>query len=294
MKLELNKFIKEVAAGDESFYLERGNYRVLEKFSEFLGFKRWNTPILRPDNDPKWTPFRWSIGQNAYVKNVRVMTFNRLYSVALKECTEKDGITFPNDWKVAELVDTLIQLRKEYKAGFLYGEQTELYSACQMIAKILLNGLYYIIGNHGSGLSVGMGCHNIVQLARDKVTAAVKKISETATVLYVNTDEIIYFGNQVEFDNVHHERYNTAIILDRSAAYGNDIRVSSMPVIRLDMKDWNPSTRHIGTFEEQTHRTACMIGKRITRFRISLNDYINTTKEQIDAKNSLDDECNPL
>lgn len=298
MKIELNHFIKEIAAGDESVYVNHGHTPLIEKMKELFGFKRWHTPILRPDSDPCWTPFRWSSEPNAAVKNIRVMSFNHLYNMALKEITEKEEISFPNGWKVAELIDTLLQLRREYKAGFIqsgYDDPLNIpaYNAYQMIAKFMLNCIFTIVAQHGSGLSVSIGAHDIVFQARNKVVEAVRKISKTGVVLYVNTDEIIYFGDQVEIDGVHHEKYQKAIFFSPTrAAYGNDIRTSSMPFVRLDMSDWQPSS-FFNKFnvEEQKERAEIRIGKRIAIFRQSLNEYINMTKEDIDRKNSIDEKC---
>lgn len=289
MKLTLNKFIKEIAAGDESVY-EGRSYPLIEKMSELFGFKRWHTSILRPDSDPRWTPFRWSCNPDAAVRNVRVMTFNHLYNMALKEITEKDEITFPNDWKVAEVIDTLLQLRREYKAGIVYGEEPHVYDKYQQVTKIILNCMFVVIAQHGTGLSVSIAAHDIVYQARMKVIEAVKKISETCVVLCVNTDEIVYFGDQVEIDGVHHEKYNTAILFTPCrVAYGNDIRTTGMPFIRLDMNNWQPSSFGFCSVEEKKARTINQLKRRIERFRQSLNEYINTTKEDIDRKNSIDE-----
>lgn len=295
MKLTLNKFIKEIAAGDESVYMNHGCYPLVDKMTEFLGFKRWHTPILRPDSDPCWTPVRWMANINAAVKNVRVMSFNHLYNMSLKEMTEKDEITFPNGWKVAELIDVLIQLRREYKAGFITcanDYNSEEYNRHQMIAKSMLNCIFVIIAQHGSGLSVGIGAHEIVYQARMKMIETVKKISETAVVLYANCDEIIYFGDQVEIDGVHHEKYRTAILFSpMRAAYGNDIQAHGMPHVRFSMTDWRPNGSMYRNFDEQRAGAEGSIVRRVARYRNELNEYINTTKEDIDRQNSIDEKC---
>lgn len=292
MKLELNRFIKAAAAGDQSKYKSNRNHTLTNDFADLLGFKRWHTHVMRPDCDPKWDYPRWGLSRHAVVKNIRVMSFRYLYPTCLIEIANERDITLPNGWKLADLVSVLIQLRKEYKAGYIRSldklgvyADTEDYKEWQMIAKYLINCMFGIICNKGS--AINLGGHEIIALAREKVGVAIDKIiSSGGVVLHVNVDEIAYYGNQVEFDNVHHEKHNTAIFTGyRGAAWGDHLILSGVaPTLRFDMDGWEPNKNDRRSFDDQHAMALRFIANRIERYNREVKEYMNRTKEDVEKE----------
>lgn len=289
MKLELNRFIKAAAAGDQSKYTSRRNHTLSNDFADLLGFKRWHTPVMRPDCDPKWDYFRWSITKHAIVKKIRVMSFRLLYPNCIIEIAKERDITLPNGWKLADLMETLIQMRREYKAGYIrsfekMGDYSngENYKEWQIIAKYLLNSLWIIIC--GKGSAINLGGHEIIARAREKVCEAVNKIlSSGGVVLHVNVDEIVYYGEQVEIDNVHHEKHWQAIFTGSGGAAWGDNMITSGPVptITFDLDDWEPHNADRRSAEEQRAMAERMVATRIRRYTSEIKEYMNRTKEDV-------------
>ncbi|MFP8823487.1 hypothetical protein, partial [Enterobacter cloacae] len=71
---------------------------------------------------------------------------------------------------------------------------------------------------------------------------AILKIQNSGgLVLAAFCDEIVYYGEQVEVDDVHHEKFKRFVFGQyNSYSYGNDIRVMRHPRIMLDMEGWEP------------------------------------------------------
>ncbi|UES35601.1 hypothetical protein KKP3664_000062 [Citrobacter phage KKP_3664] len=288
MKMQLNHFIKSAAACDQSKYKSNRNHNLDKDFADFLGFKRWHTPIMRPDCDPKYDYPRWGMSRHAVVKNIRVMTFRNLYGSCIIEISKERNIILPNGWKLAELVETLFQLRREYKSGLLRSREVLTisdsgdYNEWQMIAKYLANAVFGIICNKGS--AINMGGHEVIARAREKVGEAINQIiASGGTVLHVNVDEIAYVGKQVDIPNVHHERFNNAVFTGfRGAMWGDHAIISGpVPTLRFDMDDWEPSRHYRLSDEEQRASALRMIDSRRDRLVKELNEYMNKTKEEV-------------
>ncbi|WFD55624.1 hypothetical protein phi5_144 [Enterobacter phage phi5] len=296
MKLELTKFIKTAAAGDQLKYKSRRNHSLEDDFATLLGFQRWHTPIMRPDHDPKWDYFRWGVERHAIVNNIRVMSFRYLYPTCIIELANERDITLPNGWKLADLIECLIQMRKAYKAGYIrsfdklgdYGN-TEDYKEWQMIAKYLINSVWGIICNKGS--AINLGGHEIIARAREKVTDAINKIVDSGGVVFhVNVDEIAYYSElQVDIKDVHHEKHRVGLFTgNRGAAWGDDLILSGLaPTLKFNLDDWEPNRHDRRTAEEQRDMAISCINTRKERCLRELRDYINTTKEDI-AKRYVD------
>lgn len=289
MKLELNRFIKDAAAGDQSKYTSRRNHTLVNDFYALLGFKRWHTSVMRPDCDPKWDYFRWSIRKHAVVKNIRVMSFRFLYPNCIIEIAKEKDITLPNGWKLADLMETLIQMRREYKAGYIRSfEKMGDYSNCenykewQLIAKYLLNSIWHIICSKGS--AINLGGHEIIGRAREKVCVAVNEIiSSGGVVLHVNVDEIAYYGKQVEFDNVHHEKHRYGIFTGSGgAAWGDNMVISGhIPTIRFDLDEWEHFIDDRRSADDQRAMAERLAATRIKQFTSEIMEYMNRTKEDV-------------
>lgn len=292
MRNELHNFIKEIANGDRSKYnnFRIGEDRLLVEFAQFLGFKRWHSPILRPDNDPKWMPFKWSMDQGScVVSDIRVMSFPSLYAHSLKEIADP-SVCFPNGMNVRDLLSTLKNMRSSYKQG-----KGEMYCEYQMIAKFLMNILYSVICRHGS--AIGIGAHHINTKAREFMTDAVKKISETCVVLYAYCDFIVYVGDQVEVPGVHHERFNSVVFSKHGnfygITYGDRLNTYLLPHVKFRMSEWNELIGS-GSYEERYARAQRMYQRRIDNIKNDLFRYIAITKEDIERQYEIDSECDSL
>lgn len=278
MRNELHKFIKEIADGDRSKYsnFRMGEDRLMHEFAEFLGFRRWHSPILRPDNDPKWLPFRWSVDNGScYITDVRVMSFPFLTANSFEP-----DVCFPNGMNAHDLVVTLKRMRSAYKQG-----EGELYNEYQIIAKFLLNSLYSVICRHGS--AIGMGAHHINEKVRGVITDAVKKISETGIVVYVYSDFIVYIGDQVEIPGVHHEKFKYAVL----SQYGNNYGISysdtmqshCLPNMKFRIGEWNDLIGS-GTYEQRLEQAQKRYQRKIAGIKNDLFRYIAITKEDVDLE----------
>ena len=301
MKLELNNFIKAAAAGDQSKYKARRD-TLIEEFCEYLGFKRWNTPSIRPDCDPKWDYFKWSGRDRGYVDNVRVMSFKHMYAESAMTVAKRNDSTYPNGWKVADVIETLMQLRREYKAGMFMQLRREYkagmlmkshdthnisgseYNEWQKVAKYLLNITYSIFCRFGTK-NIGFGSHDIVAEARRNMMFAITRIQQSGgLVLAAYNDEIVYYGEQANVFNVHHEKFNKFVFgQHNSYSYGNDIRVMMQPRIMLDMEGWEPG-HGIGSVESQRERRVLSVAKTRKFMEKSLADYMNKTKEDVEKE----------
>lgn len=294
MKLELNNFIKAAAAGDQQKYKSRRD-TLIDDFCNLLGFKRWHTPSMRPDCDPKWDYFKWTPRDRGYVDNVRVMSFNHMYANATIEVAKRNNSTYPNGWKVAEVIETLMQLRREYKAGakMKFNEIREVweenpernnYKEWSIVAKYLLNITYSVFCRFGTK-EIGFGSHDIIAEARHRLTYAILKIQNSGgLVLAAFCDEIVYYGDQVEVDGVHHEKFNKLVFGQyNSYSYGNDIRVMMHPRIMLDMEGWEPG-HGIGDIESQRERRVRSVAKARELMTGSLTDYLFRTKADVEKE----------
>lgn len=280
MKLELNNFIK--SAADKQSYLD---HTLTNDFAAFLGCQRWHTPILRPNNDPKYEYFRWSLSRHATVRNIRVMTFRNLFGNCIIELAkERGGVVFPNGWELGEIVETLFKLRIEYKAGAIRYAAEE-YHTWQMVTKYLLNCMWSIVASKGS--AINMGGYEVIARAREKVIVAVNKIIDSGgTVLHVNVDEIVYVGEQVEFDNVHHEKFNRAVFTGcHGAVWGNNTVVSgSVSTLLFDINDWNPNPMSVYAnrpMEERREMELHKINRKRDQLVNEIREYMSRTLEYV-------------
>lgn len=294
MKLELNRFIKAAAAGDQSKYKARRD-TLIDDFCDLLGFKRWHTPSMRPDCDPKWDYFKWSARDRGFVSNVRVLSFNQFYANVTIEVAKRNDSTYPNGWKVAEVIETLMQLRREYIAGakMKWNEISEVweenpernnYKEWSMVTKYLLNSTYSIFCRFGTK-EIGFGAHDIVAEARHRMIHAILKIQNSGgLVLAAFCDEIVYYGDQVDIDCVHHAKFNTLIFCKHNGyVYGNDLHVTMLPRVSLDMEGWEP-VKSITDDESQRERRILSIARGRQLIVNSLTDYLFRTKEDVEKE----------
>lgn len=270
MKLELIDFIKTAASQDHQKFMSRRNHDLYKDFAAYLGYTRYHTPSMRPDNHPKWQPFRWSINYAYMVKDVRVMSFSHMSANALKAVAIEKDLTFPNGWKFCDVIDELMSIRREFKFS------SHLIPAeWQIITKYLINTLYSVVATYGKG---DLGIHHINEKMGDMMARAVRKISETAIVLYAFSDEIIYFGDQVDIPTpgIHHEKHKKVIFTENCGVAYGDFETTLIPPLMLDMEGWEPSKTFPQSPEEQRERKERHIAQRIDRFKRSLEDYIKT------------------
>ncbi|UJB55360.1 hypothetical protein [Enterobacter phage vB_EcRAM-01] len=282
MKLELHEFINAAAIGDQSKYKSRRD-TLIDDFCNLLGFKRWHTPSMRPDCDPKWDYFKWTPRDRGYVDNVRVMSFNHMYANATIEVAKRNDSIYPNGWKVAEVIETLMQLRREYKSAYRVNPNP-IYNEWQIVAKYLLNITYSVFCRFGTK-EIGFGSHDIIAEARHRLTYAILKIQNSGgLVLAAFCDEIVYYGDQVEVDGVHHEKFNKLVFGQyNSYSYGNNIRVMMHPRIMLDMEGWEPG-HGIGDIESQRERRVRSVAKARELMTDSLTAYLFRTKEDVEKE----------
>lgn len=268
MKLELIDFIKTAASQDHQKFLSPRNHDLYKDFAAYLGYTRYHTPNMRPDNHPKWQPFRWSINYGCVVKNVRVMSFNHMSANALKLIAIENNLTFPNGWKFNDVIDELIAIRREFNfnSHIIPGEW-------RLIAKYLINTLYSIVATYAKG---NLGIHHINEKMGDMMANAVRKISETAIVLYAYSDVIVYFGDQVDIHGVHHEKHKKAVFTENYGVGYGDIDTALIFPLNLDMEEWEPSKSFPQSPEEQRERKERSIAGKIDRFKQSLERYIET------------------
>lgn len=254
MRNKLRMFISELASGDRTKYTsrQRGDDRLRDEFAMFLGFKPWNSPVMCPDCDPKWNPLRWSYSDVGRIDDVRLLSFNSLYSQVIKNLAVERNIILPNGWHLGELIDTLFTMRRTYKSFYIRlmdkpdSDECQKYNQYQMITKFLLNMIYSIICRYGS--AINLGSHEIINRARFYVENIIRVMIDSGrVVLYVNVDEIVYVGDQFNVIGggvvAHYEKYKTAVLPDRkgSLIYGNGIYgISTLPVIKFRIEEWSP------------------------------------------------------
>lgn len=303
MKLELYSFIRAAAAGDQSKYKSRCD-TLINDFCDLLGFKRWHTPYMRPDCDPKWDYFKWSAREHGYVENVRVMSFSHLYAHSTIAVAKRNDSTYPNGWKVAKVIETLMQLRQEYKGAMRRSwvnasvgqpdEKALNYNEWQIVAKYLLNITYSIFCRFGTK-EIGFGSHDIIAEGRHRLTDAILKIQNSGgLILAAYCDEIVYYGDQVDVDGAHHEKFNKFVFAPNGGySYGNDIRVMMQPRIMLDMTGWEPG-HSISDVETQRKRRVDSIARTRKLMVRSVTDYLFKTKEDVEKEFiGLSGECKP-
>jgi len=293
MKLELIDFIKTAAAGDQTKYKSRCD-TLINDFCDLLGFERWHTPYMRPDCDPKWDYFKWSARERGYVENVRVMSFNQLYANSAIAVANRYDSTYPNGWKVAEVIETLMQLRREFKTGMYRcwndlslggnSKNASVYNEWQIVAKYLLNITYSIFCRYGTK-DIGFGAHDIIAEGRHRLTHAILKIQNSGGLIFAAyCDEIVYYGDQVDVDGAHHEKFNKFVFASNGGySYGNDIRVMMQPRIMLDMTGWEPG-HSISDVETQRKRRVDSIARTRKLMVRSLTDYLFKTKEDVEKE----------
>lgn len=282
MKTELHEFIHAAVCGDQSKYKSRRD-TLIDDFCNFLGFKRWHTPSMRPDCDPKWDYFKWSARDRGYVDNVRVMSFTHLYANSTIAVAKRNDSTYPNGWSVAKVIETLLQLRREYKSAYRVNPNP-VYYEWQIVAKYLLNITYSIFCRFGTK-DIGFGSHDIIAEARHRMIHAILKIQNSGgLVLAAFCDEIVYYGEQVEVDDVHHEKFKRFVFGQyNSYSYGNDIRVMMHPRVMLDLEGWEP-VKSITDDESQRERRILSIARGRQLIVNSLTDYLSRTKEDVEKE----------
>lgn len=298
---EISEFILHAYMGDNALWQGR-NLDLAHNFFKFLGFPRYCGSSNRPDLDPKWTPVLWCAEESGYVSNVRVVTNNLHYAQSLIEIAEERNSILPNGWPLAEVVSALFFNRKCFKQNLyvLDTKENSYWNTMAGISKYLLNTLFPMIGFYGGFRTVNICCHDIVALGREKIVRMIKTINKTGVVLYANTDEIIYCGDQVEFPdlNVHHEKFSTLVFTgNQSVCYGNGIiRTGRLARIRMSMEDENYFAP-LDSAADRCRRVALYqknLNKRVSTYKASLAAYLNLTKEDIERKYDIDYECNPL
>lgn len=211
MKINLHRFIVEFSRNRDMDSYNYYSREIEDLFAAHVGFLRHHTPKMRPDHDPIYSPITWQAPIDGYVEGIRIMTFNAMYGNALIHIAREKRAEFPNGWRIDEVIQNLMQLRREYKAGMcLRNEQYQMYKTYAYISKHLINSMFYIVGNHGSAIDIGS--YEIVAYAREQGKAAALKIIESgAIILNHRVDTIAYYGDQVEVEGVHHERFNKAV-----------------------------------------------------------------------------------
>lgn len=298
---QISVFIHRAYLGDSALWQGR-NLDLAHSFFKFLGFMRYCPPSSRPDSDPKWTPPVWCAEERGYVSNVRVATVNRHYAQSLIELAEERNSVLPNGWPLAEVISALFASRKHAKKKFFEMETKDgsYWSTTASISKYLLNTMYPMIGYYGGASKINICCHDIVARGREKIVSMIKTINKTAVVLYVNTDEIVYCGDQVEFPeiDVHHEKFNTLVFTGyNTVCYGNGIiRTGPLPRIRMSM-DEEFYFAPLDNAGDRCRRVALYqkgLNLRVTQYKASLTVYLNLTKEDIDRKYAIDSECDSL
>lgn len=289
IKSELCNFISNAVDGDRSRYAGR-SLLLAEDFARFLGlYAKYPNGIMQPDGDPKWSPAQWNISisgfssffGSGYVNEVRVMTFRHLYTTSLMEIASERKTVLPNGMHLEDVIRSLIDIHQELKQGAgTNGESI-------MVSRYLLNTMYPMISRYGK--PIGIGGHHITQRSRERIKHAVIKINKTGVVLSVFFDEIVYKGDQVCIDGVHHEKFDKAIFTDKACAYGNNIRSQSLPRIRFSGNDeyYTDLPRNI------EHIKSRMV-ERVSKAKASVAEYFNRTLEDVNRKNAIDSGCDFL
>ena len=288
MKINLHRFIADFSRDRDMDSFNYYSREIEDRFAAHVGFRRHHTPKMRPDNDPKYSPIMWQAPIDGYVEGIRIMTFNAMYGNALIHIAREKKAEFPNGWRIDEVIQNLMQLRREYKAGMcLRNEQYPMYKTYAYISKHLINSMFYIVGNHGSAIDIGS--YEIVAYAREQGKAAALKIIESgAIILNHRIDTIAYYGDQVEVEGVHHERFNKAVFTKNGYAYGNDIITSAVPFVRLTVEGFGERLPYKPSEDQM-----CATAERIARKRKMYTDeylaYVNKTKEDVDREISCMD-----
>lgn len=301
---EIINFVRRASLEDNSLWQGR-NLDLAHNFFKFLGFYRFSHCSSRPDSDPKWTPVMWCAEERGYVSNVRVITLNSFYAKCAIEIAKERNSTLPNGWPLSEVISALLTSRKFFKrlqcsTKYEGSERHESWSTMASISKYLLNSLFPMIGFYGGAYAMNIHCHDIVAAGREKVAGMLKRINKTGVVLCVNTDEIAYSGEQVDFSDmdVHHEKFNTLVFTgNESICYGNGImRTGRLPRVRLTMEEELYFAPHDDA-ADKCRRVAYIqksLNTRLSSYKASLAQYLNLTKEDIDRKYSIDSECDSL
>ena len=121
--------------------------------------------------------------------------------------------------------------------------------------------------------------------------AKLQKIIESgAIILNHRIDTIAYYGDQVEVEGVHHERFNKAVFAKNGYAYGNDIITSAIPFVRLTVEGFGERLPY-----KLSEAQMCAAAERIAKKRKMYTDeylaYVNKTKEDVDREISCMDLC---